>query len=248
MCNLYENDVDTQVARYAEFGWGGECFGVQNFSARCVKIVLDFMKRKPKRRALDVGCAIGRSTFELAREFEEVTGLDFSVRFISLATRLKEEGSFEYAFPVEGELVEYKNICLKDFGLEKEVQKVSFWQADACNLKANFKGYDLIFAGNLIDRLYDPKKFLEDLHERLNDKGLLVLTSLYTWTEAVTPREKWLGGFKKDGEDFTTMDGLKEILGEHFKLLHTRDIPFVIKETARKHQHTISQLSVWEKK
>ncbi len=244
--NVYESD--TQIAQYTEFGWGGEYFGVQNFPARCAKIVLDFMKRKPKRRALDVGCAIGRSTFELAREFEEVTGLDFSARFISLATRLKEEGNLGYAFPVEGELVEYKTVYLKEFGLENEAQKVSFWQADACNLKPSFKGYDLIFAGNLIDRLYDPKKFLEDLHTRLHDGGLLVLTSPYTWLEEFTPHEKWLGGFKKDGEDFTTLDGLKEVLGEHFRLLHTRDIPFVIKETARKHQHTISQMSVWEKK
>ena len=244
--NIYESD--TQIAQYAEFGWGSACFGVQNYPERCVKIALDFIKRKPRRRALDVGCAIGRSTFELAREFEEVTGLDFSARFISLATRLAEEGSLGYTFPTEGELVAYKNVYLKDFDLLQEAEKVTFWQADACNLKPHFKGYDLIFAGNLIDRLYDPAKFLADLHERLNESGLLILTSPYTWLEEFTPKEKWLGGFKKDGEDFTTLDGLKEVLGVHFDLIHRRDIPFVIKETARKHQHTIAEMTVWEKR
>jgi len=31
-------------------------------------------------------------------------------------------------------------------------------------------------------------------------------------------------------------------------LINTQDVPFVIKETSRKYQHTISQLSVWRKK
>ncbi|RUM64635.1 MAG: SAM-dependent methyltransferase [Sulfurospirillum sp.] len=243
--NVYESDA--QIAQYAEFGWGESAFGIENYPSACVRHALSFMKRKPKRRALDVGCAIGRSTFELAREFGEVTGLDFTARFISLATRMKEEGRIGYAFPVEGELVAYKQAALKDFGLEDEAQRVQFWQADACNLKPHFRGYDLIFAGNLIDRLYDPAKFLGDLHERLVEGGLLILTSPYTWLEEFTPKEKWLGGFKKDGEDFTTLDGLKAVLGEHFTLLHTRDIPFVLKETARKHQHTIAQMTVWEK-
>jgi len=243
--NVYESD--RQIVEYAEFGWGEKCFGIENYPAACVRHSLSFMKRKPKRRALDVGCAIGRSTFELGREFDEVTGLDFTARFIALATRMKEEGKIGYAFPTEGELVTYKQVALKDFGLEETAKKVQFWQADACNLKPHFSGYDLIFAGNLIDRLYDPAKFLRDLHERLNEGGLLVLTSPYTWMEAFTPKNKWLGGYKKDGEDFTTMDGLKEILQKHFMLLHTRDIPFVIKESARKHQHTVAQMSVWEK-
>ena len=244
--NSYETDA--LIAQYAEFGWGDSAFGVQNYPAMCAKIALTFMKRKPKRKALDVGCAIGRSTFELAREFDEVTGLDFSARFISHAVKLAEEGEMGYAFPTEGELVTYKRIFLKDFGLEEAAQKVQFWQADACNLKPQFSGYDLIFAGNLIDRLYDPAKFLSDLHARLETGGLLVLTSPYTWLEEFTPKEKWLGGFKKDGEDFTTLDGLKAVLEPHFKLIHTRDVPFVIKETARKHQHTIAQMTVWEKR
>jgi putative 4-mercaptohistidine N1-methyltranferase len=244
--NSYESDL--QVAQYAEFGWGERCFGIQNFPSRCAALAIAYMKRKPKRKALDIGCAIGRSSFELAKEFDEVTGLDFSARFISLATKLKEEGKIGYTLPKEGELVEYKQVSLKDFGLESEAKKVEFWQADACNLKPQFKGYDLIFAGNLIDRLYDPVKFLNDLHHRLNNNGMLILTSPYTWLEEFTPKEKWLGGFKRNGEDFTTLDGLKEVLGMHFDLVDTRDVPFVIKETARKHQHTIAQMSVWRKR
>jgi len=33
-------------------------------------------------RALDLGCAVGRSSFELAREYQEVVGIDISQTFI----------------------------------------------------------------------------------------------------------------------------------------------------------------------
>ncbi|HFU77468.1 MAG TPA: putative 4-mercaptohistidine N1-methyltransferase, partial [Epsilonproteobacteria bacterium] len=147
-----------------------------------------------------------------------------------------------------GELSDFHEVSLSSFGLENTKEKVSFWQADACNLKPLYKGFDLIFGGNLIDRLYDPKKFLDSLASRLNDSGVLILTSPYTWQEESTPKEKWIGGYRRDGENVTTLQGLEEILGDDFTLLETRDVPFVIQETARKHQHTIAQMSIWQKK
>ena len=127
-------------------------------------------------------------------------------------------------------------------------EKNKFWQADTCNLKPIYKDFDLIFAGNLIDRLYYPKKFLDSLAERLNDKGMLILTSPYTWQEESTPKEKWIGGYKRDSENVSTLHGLEEILGNDFRLIDTKDVPFVIQETARKHQYTIAQMSIWEKR
>ena len=206
------------------------------------------MKRKPKKRALDIGCAIGRSTFELARGFDEVIGVNFSALFIQEAQKLKEDGILRYTMPTEGELDNYHEVKLSDFDLEEERNKVSFWQADACNLKPIYKDFDLIFGGNLLDRLYDPKKFLDDMVSRINEGGLLILTSPYTWQEESTPKEKWIGGYKKDGENISTLDGLREVLGKDFILIDTKDVPFVIQETARKHQYTIAQMTIWEKR
>ena len=45
-----------------------------------------------------------------------------------------------------------------------------------------------------------------------------------------------------------TIDSLKGVLDDKFELIHIQDLEFVIKETARKFQHTISQVSVWRKK
>ncbi len=244
--NIYESDA--LISQYAEFGWGESYFGVENYPSACAKLCLSYMGDKPKKRALDIGCAIGRSSFELAREFDEVVGVDFTARFIGFATKMKEEGAISFFVPIEGDLVSYKSTSLKELYLEKEASKVSFWQGDACNLKPIYKGYDLIFAGNLIDRLYNPKKFLNELHGRLNDDGMFILTSPYTWLEEFTKKEHWLGGYKKNGENFTTLDGLKEVLEKHFRLIDVKDVPFVIRESARKYQHSIAQMSVWQKK
>jgi len=165
-----------------------------------------------------------------------------------LGVKLAEQGMVRYTLADEGELVSYRERRLSDFGLENARDKVDFYQGDACNLKPQFTGYDLILAANLIDRLYSPGKFLKTIHERLNMGGLLMITSPYTWLDEHTKREEWIGGFKKDGENFTTLDGLKEVLGEHFRLVQAPvEVPFVIRETRRKFQHTLSEATIWER-
>jgi len=57
-----------------------------------------------------------------------------------------------------------------------------------------------------------------------------------------------VGGHKKNGENFTTLDGLKEMLKPHFKLVQgPQEVPFVIRETKRKFQHTLSEVTIWER-
>ncbi len=250
--NTYETDL--MVARYIEFHYGKPAvseLGIENFPVVCVEHVKGFLEGRKTKRALDIGCAAGRSTFELARHFDHVDGVDFSVRLIEAPTNLKNSGRQRYVRAEEGELQSYREVLLSDFeGYDKLTDKVSFMQGDACNLPGKYKDYDLVFGGNLIDRLYDPAAFLELMKERIAPGGLLVLASPYTWLEEYTPREKWLGGFKADtGENFTTLEGIAEVLQPEFAMLDApKDVPFVIHETARKFQYGVSQLTVWEKK
>ncbi|MBK7767134.1 MAG: 5-histidylcysteine sulfoxide synthase [Sulfuritalea sp.] len=240
-------ETDRLVSEYAEFHYGDEYFGVPNFPRALARLAIAAMGDKPARKALDLGCATGRASFELARHFEHVTGIDFSARFISLGVRLAEQGRLRYTLVDEGELVAYKERSLAQLGLDKVARKVEFFQGDACNLKPVFSDYDLILAANLIDRLYSPQQFLETVHQRLKPGGMLLIASPYTWLPEHTKREAWIGGFKKDGENFTTLDGLKFILGKHFNLLRgPLSVPFVIRETRRKFQHTLSEVTIWE--
>lgn len=245
-------ETDALLSQYAEFHYGDEIFGVPNFPKALANIAVDAHRRLGNRsfeRALDLGCATGRASFELARVFKRVVGIDFSARFIQAGAKLAENGSLRYTLPDEGELVSYYERRLDELGLAEVANRVEFWQGDACNLKDIHTGFDLILAANLIDRLYSPRRFLKDVAHRLSPGGLLILASPYTWLEEHTKREEWIGGFKKDGESWTTLDGLKEVLSSHFELVQgPQSVPFVIRETKRKHQHTLSELTVWKRR
>ncbi|WP_417551200.1 5-histidylcysteine sulfoxide synthase [Methylophaga sp.] len=248
--NLDSNyETDKMLSEYAEFHYGESYFDVPNFQKTIAQIAIDRMADKPAKRALDLGCAVGRASFELAKHFDHVTGIDFSARLINLGVQLKRDGVIRYAVADEGDLLLYREERLANFDLDECASKVEFMQGDACNLKSVYSDYDLVVAANLLDRLYDPILFLKVIHERINAGGLLVLASPYTWLEEHTDKANWLGGFKKDGESFSTLDGIKSILEQHFTLLEPPfSQAFVIRETRRKFQHTLSEVTIWERR
>jgi len=244
--NYYEND--TTLAQYLEFHFGEIWHGEPNFSKELAQLCFEAMDGRDAGKALDLGCACGRATFELATRFDRVDGVDFSESFVRAAADMARQRRIRYARPEEGELVSYQERTLSSLGLEGAAGKVGFHQGDACDLPPRFTGYDLVLAANLIDRLYQPSQFLTTIHERINDNGLLVIASPYTWLEEYTPREAWIGGFRKDSEDYTTLEGLKDMLAPHFRLLvDPHSVPFVIRETRNKFQHSFSEVTVWEK-
>jgi 5-histidylcysteine sulfoxide synthase/putative 4-mercaptohistidine N1-methyltranferase len=257
---LYE--TDGLVTQYLEFHYGDVAaggadpgpaggphpFGVPNFPAACVEAVMPLTPVDRRNRCLDIGCSVGRSAFEFARHFAHVDAIDFSARFIQSGVRLQEGGEVLYEIPTEGELTTNRAVSLDRLGLGATGSRTVFMQGDACNLKPLYTGYDLVFAGNLIDRLYDPSLFLAGIRDRILTGGLLVITSPYTWLEDYTPKEKWLGGRREHGEPLSTFAGLTEQLEQDFELVHRQNIPFVIRETARKHQHSVAELTAWRRR
>ena len=248
--NNLDYESDTQVSQYSEFHYGDNYFGVENFAKASAQFCIDAMQQRPANKALDLGCAVGRSTFELAKHFNQVDGIDFSARFIKTAFTMQERGEIRYNLIDEGELTSFKVRKLSALGLSESANKVHFAQGDACNLKPQFSGYDLVFMGNLIDRVYSPRKLLEEISARINSGGLLIIASPFTWLEEYTERKEWLGGFKdENGETLTSTQALDNILHDKFVRIGTPvELPFVIRETKRKFQHSLSEFNVFEKR
>ena len=245
--NIYETDV--LVSQYCDFQYSDEYFGVINFAKACAQKAAEYSKSTQRKRALDLGCATGRASFELAQVFDHVDGIDYSQAFIDAAAQLQKNGRIRYAQNIEGELKKQILIELNAYEFGASSARVTFSQGDACNLAPEFKEYDLVMATNLIDRLYQPQLFLNTIHERINTGGFLVLTSPYTWLEEYTQKKFWIGGYvDENGGEVSTLDGLTKLLSANFELITVEDVPFVIRETARKFQHTISQMSVWKKR
>eukprot|EP01136_Pigoraptor_vietnamica_P042307 Opistho-1_new@16307 len=201
-------------------------------------------------RALDLGCAVGRTSFELARHFEDVVGLDLSHAFISTANALKDKGEMDFEMADEGVLtIPSKAVVPADINRTR----VTFIEGDACNIPSSIGKFDIIFAGNLICRVPDPKRFLEALSRFLNPGGLFVITSPYTIMEQFTPKALWFGGYVQRNADGSSTpvrgrDGIRATLAKEFEFVGERDMPFFIRETSRKNQWTVAHCMVWQRK
>ena len=242
-------ETDEEVAISCEENWGDVYTDKHNLSKQLSVILTDLLKDKPDSRILDLNADTGRLAFELARNFKDVTALDFTARMIRIPIQLQEQGYVRYTMKDEGELVFYRDIVLNDFELTKIKDNVMFMQADAMNLKDNYSGYDLIIVPAMLEELSDPKEFLSKIHDRINDNGFLIIASDYEWDAKKTPRDKWPGGFKQDGEPVTSLDGITNVLESNFEL-HAKphDIIQMKKKSSRLTEKRILQVTVWKKK
>ena len=216
--------------------------GALEFPARCVSQCLDSARLPAQARALDLGCAVGRSSFELARQCVEVIGIDFSKQFIELANGLQRRGSLRFHSFEEGELTQARRAVVPP---EIDRRRVKFEIGDATRLRPGLGEFDVVLAANLIDRLDAPMRFLKQLPDLLRPGGQFILASPYTWLDSYTPRKNWLGGRSRGGRPVKTFDSLRRILKPHFKLIRRLDLPFLLREHARKYQYGISEASTW---
>ena len=216
-----------------------------DFAVRCVTECVDRETLSPSARALDLGCAVGRSSFELSRFCEEVIGIDFSSRFIEAAEVLRRDGSLKFERRDEGEL---STVLRAERPAGVRPGRITFRQGDAQALPEDLGGFDVVLMANLIDRLAEPARCLERLPSLLKDGGRLVITSPYTWLEEFTPAERWLGGRSIDGEPVRTFEALKRFLDRDFEFIEARDLPFLIREHARKYQWSVAQATLWRRR
>lgn len=238
--NPYESDK--LLSEYLLFHYGSPDEILGDSAPAGMQDALDFAVRtqahftRPAKRALDLGCAVGRSTYEMSRTSQEVIGIDFSHAFVTTAARLMHEpvsytrlDEAHLSTPLEARLPQ---------GIDPS--GVRFEQGDAMNLRPDLGHFDRLHAANLLCRLPQPEKLLERLPELVTPGGELILATPCTWLGEFTPPENWPSG--------STLDWLKDHLSADFELLASHDEAFLIRETARKFQWTSSQLSLWTRR
>ena len=242
-------ETDPAIIPWCDANWGESPLGDENFSQLLMRVLQPWLKRVEGGRALQLGCKTGRSSFELARYLPSVTGLDFTTRLIRLATQMKEEGFIRYVRIDEGDIQSYVEKHLADFGLQDTAGKVEFWQADVSNLIEKFSGYDFILAENAIEGAVNPRRFLENIHNRLNPGGILVIADSYDFNPELTLPVNRIGGFRKDGEPFSSYEGLRSILGCHLELLcESCELLQTLRQSERSFTLKRVQVSVWGKR
>lgn len=210
--------------------WTFRLEDAMGFPVRTVQELLD--PSAEAGTALDIGCAVGRSSFELAARGYEVMGIDYSHSFVDAAKRLQS-----------GEALAYNRL---DEGTQRTSLtartvpgQISFEQGDAMNLRADLGSFDVVHAANLLCRLTEPQRLIERLPELVKPGGQLLLTTPCTWLAEFTPPANWPQG--------STRDWLREQLSPHFTLELDRDMPFLIREHARKFQWSVALGMRWRR-
>jgi 5-histidylcysteine sulfoxide synthase/putative 4-mercaptohistidine N1-methyltranferase len=239
--------TDEEIAMSCEENYGEDYFGVKKYPLQLLEILKTEIKNTKNKKLLDLNCNTGRLAFEASNIFKEVTAIDTSARFIQPAVEFQENGLLRYVIKDEGDLQTFKDVLLEDLKLDNDISPVNFMQDDAMKLKKAYTEYDVILAFNLLEELQDPSLFLSNIHERLNTEGILIIGSTYEWIEAICPRNKWLGGFKKDGEPLRSFDKINELLSKEFNLIKEPfDLKYTKRKSSRSFEVSISEMSIWK--
>jgi len=198
--------------------------------------VRDRWEPRPDGLALDVGAAVGCVTFDLARDHAYAIGLDLSPMLMRGARRVQTEGRARYETIVEGDLRASHDVMVP------APSNVSFLVGDALQLGFSDRTFATVVALNLIDRVPDPARALDELARVTAPGGTLIVASPFTWLPAFTDRERWLGGVVRSGEPVRGIDTVRQRVGEEFSVQDERRLPFFIPHHARSGQLGVSCL------
>jgi SAM-dependent methyltransferase/uncharacterized protein YbaR (Trm112 family) len=151
----------------------------------------------PAGPALDAGCAVGRTTFELAARLDRLTlGVDLHFAMLRLAARALREGRVR--FPLRRVGVVYDR---RDFAADlPAAERVDFWACDAGALPFPAGTFAAVAGLNLLDCVASPHDVLAALPGLLAAGGKAILTTPYDWSPGATPLEAWIGGHSQRGE------------------------------------------------
>ena len=249
--NHYENDVTICQQLHAQYGQAKTAMplAVKNYSQQITDEVIKSVEKYQvaTETCLDLGCSVGRTSFMLAQHFNQVDAVDFSARYIRHGVHLQEGKSVRYTLENEGDIVDFYEFNLMDVDLPCG-ENILFSQGDVSNLKGDFKGYDVILAQHVLEKNYDPRSFLQEVHSRLNAEGLLIVVSSYDFNEQQTSKDNWLGGLKINGENVTGFEGLSLALTPHFTLIEQQQLTRPIQINKRNFTLSFPHLSVWQLK
>ncbi|MBP2298721.1 methyltransferase domain-containing protein [Azospirillum picis] len=147
---------------------------------------------------LDLGCAAGRTSFELAeRTGGLVLGLDLHWPLLMLARGVLERG--EAVFPLRRAGIAYERRRVE--ARFAAAERVDFWIADALFPPFAPRRFALVAAMNLLDCVASPPALLQAVDRMVADGGGAVLATPFDWSTQATPVEAWLGGHSQRGDD-----------------------------------------------
>jgi len=140
---------------------------------------------------VDLGCAVGRGTLELARRSDDLAvGVDLSFAMLRVAERVRREGRAVYPQRRVGIVFDRREIDVEDI----PAQRMSFWCCDVAALPFPDAAFGFALSMNVLDCVPSPLGHLEELGRVLRPGSAALLSTPYDWSAAATPVQHWIGG------------------------------------------------------
>lgn len=189
------NNERTNLGSYARSHWGDfdaeQPIAPEGSLVGLLESGLGLLGEPPRGVWIDLGCSVGRGTFELARRTGNLAaGIDLNFAMLRIAEKLRRQG--RVAFPVRrvGVVFDRREVAVPDLPGER----VSFWCCDVAALPFAAAVFDGALSLNVLDCVQSPVGHVVELGRVLAPRARALLASPYDWAPAVTPLTEWLGG------------------------------------------------------
>jgi SAM-dependent methyltransferase/uncharacterized protein YbaR (Trm112 family) len=190
----------SNLSGYGRGHWGdlddGHPLPADESFAVLVRTALDLLPEPPQGPWIDVGCAVGRGTLELARATgEPAVGVDLSFAMLRVAERVRRHGVAVYPQRRVGIVYDRREVPVPDVPADR----LGFWCADAEALPFAAGTFAGALSLNVLDCVRSPLGHLLELGRVLAPGAPALLSTPYDWSVAATPVEQWIGGHSQRG-------------------------------------------------
>jgi SAM-dependent methyltransferase len=145
---------------------------------------------------IDLGCAVGRGTYELARRGGELAvGVDLSFGMLRVAERARRDSRAVFGIRRVGLVYDRREIRIPDVPSEQ----MSFWCCDVGNLPFADGCFEGALSLNVLDCVPSPLQHVMEMGRILRPGAAALLSTPYDWSANATPLEQWLGGHSQRG-------------------------------------------------
>lgn len=193
--------------------------------------ILKLKNGEKYRRSLDLGCSVGRYTFELARFSELAIGMDLKFSAVSSAARFQRTKKISYERRKHGQ-------CFERIETDySPPQNVLLLVADALDPPFRAETFDLVAALNLIDNVNLPLVLIGQMDALLRPGGSLILGSPYEWQTDICEPKEWLETDEMDSPEMvkSILEGnLFPQMGLKYEVLEEiSDLPWLMRHHDR---------------
>jgi SAM-dependent methyltransferase len=205
--------------------------------------------KKSDGTALDIGCAVGRMSFELSKTHSHVIGMDTSRSFIEKARELLRQRKLHFDLIIEGHITEERSCELDN---QWNIDHVDFIVADALALPFPKSLFSTVSSINVLEKVLQPLKHLSEVNRVLKEEKVrFVFSDPFSWDETVSAPDIWIGGkhngkFNGRGIDcmHRIVSGSDGVFSPPLDIIESGRVDWKIRKTENLWEHITSQFLV----